>query len=195
MPSASHSPRRRKIRSWSHGEVTKPETINYRTFKPERDGLFCAAHLWTRHGLGVPLRQVQAHEASRRHLRQVRRRSHPLQSSPRALWATSSWPRPCSHVWFFKGLPSPASVTCLDISLRRPRKRSLLRELRRCRSGGCAGQANARSSRMKRVSASSTTQYRPTGFKGMMGAEAIKEMLSEARRRSRNSPSRISASA
>jgi len=27
---------------WSHGEVTKPETINYRTFKPERDGLFCA---------------------------------------------------------------------------------------------------------------------------------------------------------
>ena len=31
-----------KIRSWSHGEVTKPEMINYRTFKPERDGLFCA---------------------------------------------------------------------------------------------------------------------------------------------------------
>ena len=31
-----------KIRSWSHGEVTKSETINYRTFKPERDGLFCA---------------------------------------------------------------------------------------------------------------------------------------------------------
>src|SRR5438552_1075153 len=31
-----------KIQSWSHGEVTKPETINYRTFKPERDGLFCA---------------------------------------------------------------------------------------------------------------------------------------------------------
>ena len=32
-----------KIRSWSYGEVKKPETINYRTFKPERDGLFCAA--------------------------------------------------------------------------------------------------------------------------------------------------------
>ena len=30
-----------KIRSWSHGEVTKPETINYRSFKPEKDGLFC----------------------------------------------------------------------------------------------------------------------------------------------------------
>ena len=31
-----------QIRNWSHGEVKKPETINYRTFKPERDGLFCA---------------------------------------------------------------------------------------------------------------------------------------------------------
>jgi len=31
-----------KILSWSHGEVKKPETINYRTLKPERDGLFCA---------------------------------------------------------------------------------------------------------------------------------------------------------
>ena len=31
-----------KIRSWSFGEIKKPETINYRTFKPERDGLFCA---------------------------------------------------------------------------------------------------------------------------------------------------------
>ena len=30
------------IRQWSHGEVKKPETINYRTYKPERDGLFCA---------------------------------------------------------------------------------------------------------------------------------------------------------
>lgn len=36
------------IRSWSFGEVKKPETINYRTFKPERDGLFCAKIFWTR---------------------------------------------------------------------------------------------------------------------------------------------------
>ena len=35
-----------QIRSWSFGEIKKPETINYRTFKPERDGLFCAAYLW-----------------------------------------------------------------------------------------------------------------------------------------------------
>jgi DNA-directed RNA polymerase subunit beta' len=35
-----------RIRSWSFGEVKKPETINYRTFKPERDGLFCARIFW-----------------------------------------------------------------------------------------------------------------------------------------------------
>jgi DNA-directed RNA polymerase beta' subunit len=63
-----------KIRSWSHGEVTKPETINYRTFKPERDGLFCARIFgpvtdWE------CLCGVQADEASRRHLRQMRRGS------------------------------------------------------------------------------------------------------------------------
>lgn len=34
-----------KIRSWSYGEVLKPETINYRTLKPERDGLFCERYL------------------------------------------------------------------------------------------------------------------------------------------------------
>lgn len=41
------------IRSWSYGEVKKPETINYRTFKPERDGLFCAKIL-----LGQRLRML-----------------------------------------------------------------------------------------------------------------------------------------
>ena len=39
-----------QIREWSYGEVTKPETINYRTLKPERDGLFCDE------GLGMSLR-------------------------------------------------------------------------------------------------------------------------------------------
>ena len=47
-----------KIRSWSHGEVTKPETINYRTFKPERDGLVLREDLRPDHRLGVPLRQA-----------------------------------------------------------------------------------------------------------------------------------------
>ena len=45
-----------KIREWSFGEVTKPETINYRTQKPEKDGLFCEKNLWSHERLGVPLR-------------------------------------------------------------------------------------------------------------------------------------------
>lgn len=62
-----------KIRSWSFGEVKKPETINYRTFKPERDGLFCAKIFGPIKGLRVPVRQVQAPEAPWRDLREVRR--------------------------------------------------------------------------------------------------------------------------
>ncbi len=46
-----------KIRSWSHGEVTKPETINYRTFKPERDGLVLRPHLRPHRRLGMLVRQ------------------------------------------------------------------------------------------------------------------------------------------
>ena len=46
------------IREWSYGEVKKPETINYRTLKPERDGLFCERIFGPDQGLGVPLRQV-----------------------------------------------------------------------------------------------------------------------------------------
>jgi hypothetical protein len=49
------------IASWSFGEIKKPETINYRTFKPERDGLF-RLHLRANQGLRVLVRQVQAHE-------------------------------------------------------------------------------------------------------------------------------------
>ena len=105
-----------KIRSWSHGEVTKPETINYRTFKPERDGLFCAKTFgpvtdWEclcgkykrmKHrgvicdkcGVEVTLSKVRRE-----------RLGHIELASP------------CSHVWFFKGLPSRIGQL-LDISLR-----------------------------------------------------------------------------
>ena len=44
------------IRQWSHGEVKKPETINYRTLKPEKDGLFCEKIFGPDPGLGVLLR-------------------------------------------------------------------------------------------------------------------------------------------
>jgi DNA-directed RNA polymerase subunit beta' len=47
-----------KIRAWSYGEVKKPETINYRSQKPERDGLFCERIFRSYQGLGMCLRKV-----------------------------------------------------------------------------------------------------------------------------------------
>ncbi len=63
------------------------------------------------------VRKIQAHEASRRDLRQVRRGSHSSAKFAANVWATSNWRRPCSHVWFFKGLPSRIGYL-LDISMR-----------------------------------------------------------------------------
>ena len=105
-----------KVRSWSHGEVTKPETINYRTFKPERDGLFCAKIFgpvtdWEclcgkykrmkHRGVvcdkcGVEVTQSKVRRERLGHIELV---------------------SPCSHVWFFKGLPSRIGHL-LDIPLR-----------------------------------------------------------------------------
>ena len=105
-----------KIRSWSHGEVTKPETINYRTFKPERDGLFCAKIFgpitdWEclcgkykrmkHRGVicdkcGVEVTQSKVRRERMGHIELA---------------------CPVSHVWFFKGLPSRIGHL-LDITLR-----------------------------------------------------------------------------
>ncbi|QQR73590.1 MAG: DNA-directed RNA polymerase subunit beta' [Holophagales bacterium] len=105
-----------KIRAWSHGEVTKAETINYRTFKPERDGLFCAKIFgpitdWEclcgkykrmKHR-GVVCDKCGV-EVTRSRVRRERMGHIELAS-------------PVSHVWFFKGLPSRIGHL-LDISLR-----------------------------------------------------------------------------
>ena len=105
-----------KIRSWSYGEVTKAETINYRTFKPERDGLFCAKIFgpitdWEclcgkykrmKHR-GVVCDKCGV-EVTRSRVRRERMGHIELAS-------------PVSHVWFFKGLPSRIGQL-LDISLR-----------------------------------------------------------------------------
>src|SRR5207244_481558 len=92
-----------KIRDWSHGEVKKPETINYRTFKPERDGLFCARIFGPTKDYECACGKCGV-EVTRARVRRERMGHIELAS-------------PVSHVWFFKGLPSRIGQL-LDMSLR-----------------------------------------------------------------------------
>src|SRR5690349_1296745 len=162
-----------KIRSWSHGEVTKPETINYRTFKPERDGLFCArifgpiadweclcgkykrmkhrGVICDKCGVEVTLSRVRRE-----------RLGHIELASP------------CSHVWFFKGLPSRIGYL-LDITLREL-ERVLYFEAFVIVDPGEVGdlrKGEVITDERKRA----LDQEFPGKFVAMMGAEGIKELL------------------
>ena len=106
-----------KILSWSHGEITKPETINYRTQRPEKDGLFCER-------IFGPTKDFQCYCGKYKRIRykgvicdrcgvevtksQVRR-----ERMGHIKLAT-----PCSHIWFLRGVPSRMGMV-LDISLPR----------------------------------------------------------------------------
>jgi DNA-directed RNA polymerase subunit beta' len=105
-----------KIRSWSHGEVVKPETINYRTFKPERDGLFCAKIFgpvtdweclcgkYKRMKYRGVVCDKCGVEVTKSKVRRERMGHIELAA-------------PVSHVWFFKGLPSRIGLL-LDMTMR-----------------------------------------------------------------------------
>ena len=163
-----------KIRSWSHGEVTKPETINYRTFKPERDGLFCArifgpvtdweclcgkykrmkhrGVICDKCGVEVTLSKVRRE-----------RLGHIELASP------------CSHVWFFKGLPSRIGHI-LDISLR-DLESVLYFEAYVVIEPGEAPVKEREVIKDETKYRELDQEHRASGFKAMMGAEAIKELL------------------
>jgi DNA-directed RNA polymerase subunit beta' len=104
------------IRSWSYGEVTKPETINYRSFKPERDGLFCERIFGP----------VKDWECSCGKYKRVRFRG--IVCDRCGVEVTQSKVRrermghielavPVSHIWFFKSIPSRIGYL-LDLSIR-----------------------------------------------------------------------------
>src|SRR5437868_10250174 len=104
------------ILSWSHGEVKKPETINYRTFKPERDGLFCAKIFGP----------VKDWECNCGKYKRMKHRGvicekcgvEVIQSKVRReRLGHIELACPVSHVWFFKGIPSRIGIL-LDMSLR-----------------------------------------------------------------------------
>ena len=94
------------IRSWSFGEVKKPETINYRTYRPEKDGLFLRADFWTGKGLGMCLRQVPRHEVQGHDLRSLRRQGDAQRGSDGKRMGHIELAAPVVHIWFFKAMPS-----------------------------------------------------------------------------------------
>ena len=105
-----------KIRSWSYGEVKKPETINYRTLKPERDGLFCEK-------IFGPSKDFECSCGKYKRLRYKNvvcdRCGVEVTSSKvrRERMGHIELAAPCSHIWFFKGVPSKMGLV-LDMSPR-----------------------------------------------------------------------------
>ena len=104
------------IRSWSYGEVKKPETINYRTFKPERDGLFCAKIFGP----------VNDYECLCGKYKRLKHRGVvcekcgvevTLSKVRRERMGHIELASPCAHIWFLKSLPSRIGLL-LDMTLR-----------------------------------------------------------------------------
>ena len=105
-----------KIRSWSYGEVKKPETINYRTFKPERDGLFCAKIFGP----------IKDYECLCGKYKRLKHRGVicekcgvevTLSKVRRERMAHIELASPVAHIWFLKSLPSRLGMV-LDMTLR-----------------------------------------------------------------------------
>jgi DNA-directed RNA polymerase subunit beta' len=105
-----------KIRSWSYGEVKKPETINYRTFKPERDGLFCARIFGP----------IKDYECLCGKYKRLKHRGVicekcgvevTLSKVRRERMAHIELASPVAHIWFLKSLPSRLGMV-LDMTLR-----------------------------------------------------------------------------
>src|SRR5881397_94975 len=105
-----------KIRSWSYGEVKKPETINYRTFKPERDGLFCAKIFGP----------IKDYECLCGKYKRLKHRGVICEKCGVEVTQTKvrrdrmvhiDLAAPCAHIWFLKSLPSRLGLV-LDMTLR-----------------------------------------------------------------------------
>ena len=105
-----------RIREWSYGEVTKPETINYRTLKPERDGLFCER-------IFGPMKDWECHCGKYKRVRYkgkvCERCGVEITRSKvrRERMGHIELAAPVSHIWYFKGIPSRIGLV-LDLSPR-----------------------------------------------------------------------------
>jgi DNA-directed RNA polymerase subunit beta' len=164
-----------KIRSWSHGEVKKPETINYRTFKPERDGLFCAK-------IFGPVKDFECNcgKYKRMKHRGIVCEKCGVEVIPskvrRDRMGHIDLATPVAHIWFTRSLPSRLA-TILDITLKEL-ERVLYYEnyiiLDPKESGLNKGELMNEEKYQKSVE-----EHGPDGFVAEMGAGAIRELLKE----------------
>ena len=163
-----------KILEWSYGEVTKPETINYRTLKPERDGLFCEK-------IFGPTKDWECHCGKYKRIRykgivcdkcgvEVTKAKVRRERMGHIELAT-----PVSHIWYFKGIPSRMGLV-LDISPRTLEKVLYFANFIVTDPGN---------SPFSYKEILNETQYReamddPTiKFKAGMGAEAVRQLLAD----------------
>lgn len=161
-----------KIRSWSYGEVKKPETINYRTLKPERDGLFCER-------IFGPTKDL---ECSCGKLKKINNKDKVCDRCGvqvtrakvrRERMGHIELAAPVSHVWYFKGIPSRMGLV-LDMSPRALEEIIYFASYVVINPGDTSLHAkqllSEREYREKRMTLGNT-------FHAAMGAEAIKELL------------------
>ena len=163
-----------KIREWSHGEVTKPETINYRTLKPERDGLFCEK-------IFGPSKDWECHCGKYKKIRfkgivcdkcgvEVTK-----SSVRRERMGHIELAAPVSHIWYFKGIPSRMGLI-LDMSPRQLEKVIYFASYIVLDPG---------TTDLQKKDLLSENEYKDARdkwgkeFRVGMGAEAVKELLSE----------------
>ena len=164
-----------KIRSWSYGEVKKPETINYRTFKPERDGLFCAKIFGP----------IKDYECLCGKYKRLKHRGVicekcgvevTLAKVRRERMGHIELASPVAHIWFLKSLPSRLGLV-LDMTLR-DIERVLYFEAYVVTDPGMVNDE-----KIKRAKLLSEEDYlakieeHGDDFKALMGAEGIRELL------------------
>lgn len=163
-----------KIRSWSRGEVKKPETINYRTLKPEREGLFCEK-------IFGPTKDWECHCGKYKRVRykgvvcdrcgvEVTRAKVRRERMGHIELAA-----PVSHIWYFKGIPSRMGLA-LDMS---PRS---LEEIIYFASYVVTDPGDTPLEKKQLLSEKEYRSYREKygyGFQAGMGAEAVKKLLQD----------------
>jgi len=163
-----------RIRSWSYGEIKKPETINYRTFKPERDGLFCARIFGP----------IKDYECLCGKYKRMKYRGIvcekcgvevTLQSVRRERMGHIELASPVAHIWFMKSLPSRVGLL-LDVTLRSLERVLYFENFIVTEPGLTDLELNQLLS--EEQFAAAQEEYGEESFTALIGAEALKFMLS-----------------